>query len=124
MPFLKVDKGLEDERDGAQLMKPNAGLEDLCHRARELGVFGTKMRSVIKANNAVGIKSVVHQQFAEGARILSCGLMPILEPEYDITAADRAEGEQTMLEAIHEGLDALPDGHRIGAVTHSSPVAT
>ena len=113
VPFLKVDKGLEDERDGAQLMKPNAGLEDLCHRARELGVFGTKMRSVIKANNAAGIKAVVHQQFAEGARILSCGLMPILEPEYDITAADRAEGEQTMLEAIHEGLDALPEGQQV-----------
>ena len=113
VPFLKVDKGLEDERDGAQLMKPNAGLEDLCHRARDLGVFGTKMRSVIKANQPVGIKGVVHQQFADGARILSCGLMPILEPEYDITAADRAEGEQTMLEAIHEGLDALPDGQQV-----------
>ena len=113
VPFLKVDKGLEEERDGAQLMKPNAGLEDLCHRARKLGIFGTKMRSVIKANNAAGIKAVVHQQFAEGARILSCGLMPILEPEYDITAADRAEGEQTMLEAIHEGLDALPEGQQV-----------
>lgn len=113
VPFLKVDKGLEDEREGAQLMKPNPGLEDLCRRARELGVFGTKMRSVIKANQPVGIKAVVHQQFAEGARILSCGLMPILEPEYDITAADRAEGEQTMLEAIHEGLDALPEGQQV-----------
>ena len=113
VPFLKVDKGLEDERDGAQLMKPNAGLEDLCNRARDLGVFGTKMRSVIKSNQPVGIKAVVHQQFAEGARILSCGLMPILEPEYDITAADRAEGEQTMLEAIHEGLDALPEGQQV-----------
>ena len=68
VPFLKVDKGLEDERDGAQLMKPNAGLEDLCHRARDLGVFGTKMRSVIKANQPVGIKGVVHQQFADGAQ--------------------------------------------------------
>lgn len=113
VPFLKVDKGLEDERDGAQLMKPNPGLEDMCVRARQLGVFGTKMRSVIKSNNTAGIKGVVHQQFAEGARILSCGLVPILEPEYDITAADRAEGEAVMLEAIHEGLRALPEGQQV-----------
>lgn len=113
VPFLKVDKGLEDERDGAQLMKPNVDLEALCVRARELGVFGTKMRSVIKANNPVGIKAVVHQQFAEGARIMASGLMPILEPEYDITAEDRAEGEAVMLEAIKEGLDALPDGQQV-----------
>ncbi|WP_370034062.1 fructose bisphosphate aldolase [Qipengyuania mesophila] len=113
VPFLKVDKGLEDERDGAQLMKPNPGLEDMCNRARELGVFGTKMRSVIKSANPVGIKEVVRQQFAEGARILSCGLVPILEPEYDITAADRAEGEKILLEAIEEGLDALPEGQQV-----------
>ncbi|MFW2350727.1 fructose bisphosphate aldolase [Qipengyuania sp.] len=113
VPFLKVDKGLEDERDGAQLMKPNPGLEDMCNRARELGVFGTKMRSVIKSANPVGIKEVVRQQFAEGARILSCGLVPILEPEYDIAAADRAEGEKILLEAIEEGLDALPEGQQV-----------
>ena len=113
VPFLKVDKGLEDERDGAQLMKPNPGLEDMCNRARELGVFGTKMRSVIKSANPVGIKNVVHQQFAEGARILSCGLIPMLEPEYDITAADRAEGEKILLAAIEEGLDALPEGQQV-----------
>ena len=113
VPFLKVDKGLEEERDGAQLMKPNPGLEQLCARARELGVFGTKMRSVIKANNPAGIKAAVRQQFAEGARILACGLVPILEPEYDITAADRAEGEAAMLEAIEEGLDALPEGQQV-----------
>ena len=113
VPFLKVDKGLEDERDGAQLMKPNPGLEDMCNRARELGVFGTKMRSVVKSANPAGIKAAVHQQFAEGARILSCGLVPILEPEYDITAADRAEGEKIMLAAIEEGLEALPEGQQI-----------
>ncbi|UIP05942.1 fructose bisphosphate aldolase [Erythrobacter sp. SDW2] len=113
VPFLKVDKGLEDERDGAQLMKPNPGLEDMCARAKELGVFGTKMRSVIKSNNAAGIKAVVHQQFAEGARILAAGLMPILEPEYDITAEDRADGEAVMLDAIYEGLDALPEGQQV-----------
>ena len=113
VPFLKVDKGLEDERDGAQLMKPHPGLEDMCNRARELGVFGTKMRSVVKSANPVGIKAAVHQQFADGARILSCGLVPILEPEYDITAADRAEGEKIMLAAIEEGLDALPEGQQV-----------
>lgn len=113
VPFLKVDKGLEDEHDGAQLMKPNPGLEDMCNRARELGVFGTKMRSVIKSADPVGIKAAVRQQFAEGARILSCGLIPMLEPEYDITAADRVEGETIMLEAIEEGLDALPAGQQV-----------
>ncbi|MBN90698.1 MAG: fructose bisphosphate aldolase [Erythrobacteraceae bacterium] len=113
VPFLKVDKGLEDERDGAQLMKPNPGLETMCHRAKELGVFGTKMRSVIKSANPAGIKEAVHQQFADGARILSCGLVPMLEPEYDITAADRAQGEKILLEAIEEGLGALPDGQQV-----------
>ena len=121
VPFLKVDKGLAEERDGAQLMKPNPGLEDMCNRARELGVFGTKMRSVIKSANPVGIKEAVRQQFAEGARILSCGLVPMLEPEYDITAADRAEAKAGELYAngswdlvdasTQEGFDlaAIPD---------------
>lgn len=113
VPFLKVDKGLEEERDGAQLMKPNLGLEDLCARAKALGVFGTKMRSVIKSANPAGIEAVVRQQFADGVRIIASGLMPILEPEYDITAADRAEGEKVMLAAIHEGLDALPEGQQV-----------
>ena len=113
VPFLKVDKGLEDEANGVQLMKPNPGLEALCARAKAKGVFGTKMRSVIKANDTAGIKAVVHQQFAEGARILAAGLMPILEPEYDITSADRAAGEKVLLEAIEEGLDALPEGQQV-----------
>ena len=113
VPFLKVDKGLEDECDGAQLMKPNPNLEAMCARAKELGVFGTKMRSVIKSANPVGIKEAVRQQFAEGARILACGLIPMLEPEYDITAADRAEGEKILLTAIEEGLDALPEGQQV-----------
>ncbi|MFK4002511.1 fructose bisphosphate aldolase [Qipengyuania sp. NPDC077563] len=113
VPFLKVDKGLEDERDGAQLMKANPNLEDLCKRAKDLGVFGTKMRSVIKSANPVGIKEAVRQQFAEGARILASGLVPMLEPEYDITATDRAKGEKIMLDAILEGLDALPDDQQV-----------
>lgn len=113
VPFLKVDKGLEDEANGAQLMKPMPDLENLLERAKAKGVFGTKMRSVIKANDANGIKQVVRQQFAEGARILAMGLVPILEPEYDIKATDRAEGEKVLLEAIREGLDALPQGQQV-----------
>ena len=113
VPFLKVDKGLEDEANGVQLMKPMPDLEGLLARAKAKGVFGTKMRSVIKANDTAGIKAVVHQQFAEGARILAAGLMPILEPEYDITSADRAAGEKVLLEATEEGLDALPEGQQV-----------
>ena len=113
VPFLKVDKGLEDEQSGVQLMKANPGLEDMCNRALELGVFGTKMRSVIKSANQDGIQQIVRQQFEDGKRILDCGLVPILEPEYDITADDRAEGEQMLLDAIQQHLDALPDGQQI-----------
>jgi fructose-bisphosphate aldolase class I len=113
VPFLKVDKGLEDERDGVQLMKPMPDLETLCTRAKAKGVFGTKMRSVIKSNNAAGIAAIVDQQFAEGARIIACGLMPMLEPEYDIHAADRAEGETVLRDALLRGLDALPDGQQV-----------
>ena len=113
VPFLKVDKGLGDEANGVQLMKPMPDLEGLLARARDKGVFGTKMRSVIKANDTAGIKAVAHQQFAEGARILAMGLMPILEPEYDIKSPDRAEGEKVLLEAIMEGLDALPEGQQV-----------
>lgn len=107
VPFLKVDKGLEDESDGVQLMKPMPGLEGLCERARGLGVFGTKMRSVIKSANPQGIEAIVAQQFAEGRRILATGLVPMLEPEYDIHAADRAEGEALLLAAILRHLDTL-----------------
>lgn len=113
VPFLKVDKGLENEAHGVQLMKSNPDLQSLCARAKAKGVFGTKMRSVIKSNDTAGIKAAVHQQFAEGARILASGLMPILEPEYDITAADRDDGEKVLLEAIREGLDALPEGQQV-----------
>lgn len=113
VPFLKVDKGLEDEANGVQLMKPMPDLESLLARAKAKGVFGTKMRSVIKSNDAEGIAAVVRQQFAEGARIIAAGLMPILEPEYDIKAADRGEGEQVLLAEILKGLDALPEGQQV-----------
>lgn len=110
VPFLKVDKGLEDEVDGVQLMKPMPDLEALCTRARDLGVFGTKMRSVIKRADPAGIEAIVAQQFAEGRRILSTGLMPMLEPEYDIAAGDRAEGEKLLLASILRHLDMLNEG--------------
>ena len=113
VPFLKVDKGLEEERDGVQLMKPNPGLEAMCARAKQLGVFGTKMRSVIKSANPKGIRENVRQQFADGVRILTSGLVPILEPEYDITAADRAEGEKILLEELIAGLDTLRDDQQV-----------
>lgn len=113
VPFLKVDKGLEDEKDGVQLMKPMPELEALCARAKSLGVFGTKMRSVIKNANPTGIEAIVAQQFEEGRRIAATGLMPMLEPEYDITSDDRAEGEKLLLESIRKHLDALPEGEQV-----------
>lgn len=113
VPFLKVDKGLEDEANGVQMMKPMPDLEALLDRARAKGVFGTKMRSVIKSNDASGIAAIVAQQFEEGKRILARGLMPILEPEYDITSADRAEGEQVLLAEIIKHLDALSEDQQV-----------
>jgi fructose-bisphosphate aldolase class I len=113
VPFLKVDKGLEDEAAGVQLMKPNPGLEALCERARAKGVFGTKMRSVIKSANEAGIEAIVSQQFAEGRRILGAGLVPILEPEYDIHASDRALGERLLLASITRHLDSLGESEQV-----------
>jgi len=108
VPFLKVDQGLEDECDGVQLMKPIRGLNTLLGRAKGLGVFGTKMRSVIKSANRAGITAIVSQQFEVGQRIAEAGLMPILEPEYDIKATDRAEGEAILRDELLKALEALP----------------
>ncbi|KPL67776.1 fructose-1,6-bisphosphate aldolase [Erythrobacter sp. SG61-1L] len=113
VPFLKVDKGLEDEADGVQLMKPMPGLVDLLARAKALGVVGTKMRSVINAADPVGIAAIVAQQFEVGAQIWHAGLMPILEPEYNIKSTDRAEGETLLREEILKQLDAMPDGQMV-----------
>jgi fructose-bisphosphate aldolase class I len=113
VPFLKIDKGLEDEADGVQLMKPIPGLDALLERAKALGVFGTKERSVINAANPAGIAAIVAQQFEVGKQVLAHGLMPILEPEYSIKAADRAEGEAILRDEILRGLDALPDGQQV-----------
>lgn len=109
VPFLKVDKGLADEANGVQLMKPMPELDTLLERAVVKGIFGTKMRSVINAANAEGIAAVVAQQFDVGRQILGHGLMPIIEPEVTITIADKAEAEEILLAEILKQLDAL--GH-------------
>ncbi|HET7736731.1 MAG TPA: fructose bisphosphate aldolase [Nocardioidaceae bacterium] len=109
VPFLKVDKGLADEENGVQLMKPMPELDALCERAVGHGVFGTKMRSVIKSANAEGITAIVDQQFEAGRQILGHGLVPILEPEVDIFSADKEESEEILRAAILERLDGLGD---------------
>ncbi|WFL76885.1 fructose bisphosphate aldolase [Altererythrobacter arenosus] len=113
VPFIKVDQGLADEDSGAQMMKPLDKLPALLEKSVAAGMFGTKMRSVIKSANATGIANVVEQQFAVGNQIADAGLVPILEPEYDITAADRGEGEEVLLAEIMKGLDALPEGRQV-----------
>lgn len=108
VPFLKVDKGLADEQDGAQVMKPIPGLDDLLARARTKGVFGTKMRSVIKLPGA-GLQAVVDQQFEVGRQILAAGLVPIIEPEVDIHSPEKAAAEDQLKTALLKGLDSLGD---------------
>ena len=109
VPFLKVDEGLDEERDGVQLMKPMDGLEDLLEEGRECAVFGTKMRSVIKLADRDGIEANVEQQFEVGERILEAGLIPILEPEVDINSPEKAEAEDLLLRAILARLGRLGD---------------
>ena len=106
VPFLKVDKGLEDEADGVQLMKANPGLDDLCSRAVAKGVFGTKMRSVVNLANPVGIKAIVRQQFAEAARIAAHGLVPIIEPEVNIKSAERDAADRLLRTDLLAARDA------------------
>lgn len=111
LPFLKVDKGLADESDGVQLMKPfEDDLDDRLEEARGLGVFGTKMRSVIKANIQQGIRDVVEQQFKLASQIIANGLVPIIEPEIDIAAEDKAGCELNLRESLRDGLASLDDG--------------
>jgi len=109
VPFLKIDKGLADEKDGVQLMKPNPGLGALLKKARAAGIFGTKMRSVIKQANAAGIRDVVRQQFEVGRQIIAAGLVPIIEPEVDIHCPDKAKAEDMMHAEILAQLNALHD---------------
>jgi fructose-bisphosphate aldolase class I len=113
VPFLKIDKGLEAEENGVQLMKPMPELDGLLARAKAKGIFGTKERSVISAANPAGIKAIVAQQFEVGAQVLSHGLVPILEPEVTITIADKAEAEDLLLAEITAHLDTVPEGQQI-----------
>jgi fructose-bisphosphate aldolase, class I len=113
VPILKVDKGLEAEANGVQLMKPMPQLDALLERARANGVFGTKMRSVIKQANPAGIRAVVEQQFEVAARILAKGLVPIIEPEVDIHCPDKAQAEQLLKQALLEKLDTVPADKKV-----------
>ena len=113
VPFLKMDKGLEAEADGVQLMKPIGGLDDLLARARTLGVFGTKMRSVVKSMSSSGIAAIAEQQFEIGRQIIAAGLMPILEPEVSIKAENRAEIERMLAGEIAKRLDMLEGDQRV-----------
>lgn len=113
VPFIKIDKGLEDEVNGVQLMKPMPELDALLTKSKALGVFGTKERSVINSANAAGIAAVVAQQFAVGAQVIGHGMMPIIEPEVNIKSETRAECDTMMLGEILKHLDLLPEGQQV-----------
>jgi fructose-bisphosphate aldolase class I len=113
VPVLKVDKGLAGEENGVRLMKPMPGLEEVLDRAPSHGIFGTKMRSVIKRANADGIRAIAAQQFEIGRQIAARGFVPILEPEVDIHAPDKAQAEALLGEELRKGLDALPEGEPV-----------
>jgi len=113
VPFLKVDKGLSEEKDGVHLLKPMPQLAALLNKAVAKRIFGTKMRSFIKQANAAGIKAVVHQQFEVAAQILAAGLVPIVEPEVDIHCPEKARAETLLKAALLEELDKLPAGQLV-----------
>lgn len=113
VPVVKVDKGLADEENGAQVMKAMPELDALLARARDKGVFGTKMRSVIKDNNDAGIAAVVDQQFEVGLQILDAGLVPIIEPEVDIHSATKAAIEEALRDKLAAWLDRVPEGQQV-----------
>lgn len=113
VPFIKIDKGLEDEQNGVQLMKPMPELDALLAKSKSLGVFGTKERSVINLANREGIAAVVKQQFEVGRQVVAGGLMPIIEPEVNIKSPERAEADQILLEETLKALDALPEGEQV-----------
>ena len=113
VPFIKIDKGLEDEVDGVQLMKPMPTLDDLLVRSKALGVYGTKERSVINSANPAGIAAVVAQQFAIGQQVLAHGMMPIIEPEVNIKSPTRAACDTILRDALLAALDALPADQQV-----------
>lgn len=113
VPILKVDKGLEAEANGVQLMKPMPELDQLLARAKAKGIFGTKMRSVIKQANPAGIRAVVDQQFKIARQIIAAGLVPIIEPEVDIKCPDKAAAEDLLKAAVIASLESLPEGQQV-----------
>ncbi|WLV24568.1 fructose bisphosphate aldolase [Aciduricibacillus chroicocephali] len=113
VPFLKVDKGLADEKNGVQLMKPIHDLDETLRRANERNIFGTKMRSVIKEANADSIKEVVDQQFEYGKQIIAAGLVPIIEPEVDIHSKDKEQSEEILKAEIKKQLDSLSEDQNV-----------
>ena len=113
VPFIKIDKGLEAEETGVQLMKAIPGLDGLLERAKGLGVFGTKERSVINQANPAGIAVAVAQQFQVAKQVLAHDMVPIIEPEVNIKSPDRAESDELLLSAILEELDEIPEGQRV-----------
>jgi fructose-bisphosphate aldolase class I len=113
VPFLKVDKGIEAEKNGVQLLKPMPTLAALLDKAKAKGIFGTKMRSFIKQANAAGIKNIVSQQFEVAGQIIAAGLLPIIEPEVDIHCLERAKAEELLKAAILAELDELPAGQSV-----------
>ena len=113
VPFIKIDKGLEDEANGVQLMKPMPELDALLARAKGLGVFGTKERSVINLANAKGIADIVRQQVEVGQQVLKAGLVPMLEPEINIKSAERAECDAILLDEMVKALDAMPGSDKV-----------
>ena len=113
VPFLKVDKGLEDEADGVQMMKPMPGLDELLQRAKAKGVFGTKKRSVINQASPTGIAAIVKQQFEVAEQILANGLMPMIEPEVNIKSADRAQSDAILRDEILKALDTVSGNNKV-----------
>ncbi|HWJ68851.1 MAG TPA: fructose bisphosphate aldolase [Sphingobium sp.] len=113
VPFLKIDKGLEDEADGVQLMKPMPDLDALLKRAKGLGIYGTKERSVVQRADRAGIAAIVAQQVAVGRQVLEAGLMPILEPEVNIKSDERAQADQMLLDELVTALDAMPGDDKV-----------
>jgi fructose-bisphosphate aldolase, class I len=113
VPFLKVDKGIEAEKNGVQLLKPMSALSALLDKAKGMGIFGTKMRSFIKQANGAGIKDIVSQQFEVAGQILAAGLLPIIEPEVDIHCPERGRAEEFLKAAILKELDELPAGQLV-----------
>ncbi|MBK6801364.1 fructose bisphosphate aldolase [Novosphingobium sp.] len=113
VPFIKIDKGLEDEVNGVQLMKPMPELDALLTKSKALGVYGTKERSVINSANAEGIAAIVKQQFEVGQQVLAHGMMPMIEPEVNIKSETRAECDAILLKEILKALDALPEGQQV-----------